>query len=77
MCGLGPVNPLAIGLVIGLTASLPVIPLLKSELVRVSPIDPLPLVVVSARADRVSRARVLAPARRAMAVDPVVALRHD
>jgi putative ABC transport system permease protein len=69
--------PVAIGLAAGLIASLGVMPILKSQLVAVSPIDPLSLgltlVILSA-------ACVLGcwiPARRAIRVDPVVALRHD
>jgi putative ABC transport system permease protein len=69
--------PLGIGLTIGLTASLAVTPILKSQLVRVSPTDPISLVVASAVLIVSATLGCLIPARRAMRVDPVVALRHD
>jgi predicted permease len=69
--------PLAIGLAIGLTASLAVNRILKSELVQVSPYDPLTLVVASAALIFSAMLGCWIPARRAMRVDPVIALRHD
>ena len=68
--------PLGIGLTIGLTASFAVTPILKSQLVRVSPIDPISLAVASAVLIVSATLGCLIPARRAMGVDPVVALRH-
>ncbi len=50
--------PLGIGLAIGLAASLVTTPILKSELVRVSPVDPLTFVVASARVGVVRGARL-------------------
>jgi predicted permease len=69
--------PLGIGLTIGLAASLAVTPLLKSQLVQVPPVDPLTLVVTSAVLLVAATLGCVVPARRAMRVDPVVALRHD
>jgi len=69
--------PLAIGLAIGLTASFAVNRLLTSLLVQVSPADPITLAVASAVLILAGTLGCLVPARRAMRVDPVVALRHD
>jgi ABC-type antimicrobial peptide transport system permease subunit len=69
--------PVAIGLVIGLVASLPVNRVLQSMLVQVSPSDPVTLAVASAALVAAAALGCLIPARRAMRVDPVVALRHD
>ena len=69
--------PLGIGLAIGLAASLAVNRVLKSELVHVSPADPLTLAVASAVLILAAMLGCLIPARRAMRVDPVVALRHE
>jgi ABC-type antimicrobial peptide transport system permease subunit len=69
--------PVAMGLVLGLAASLAVNRILQSQLVGVSPYDPMTmagapmvLIVVALLACQI-------PARRAMHVDPVVALRHE
>jgi ABC-type antimicrobial peptide transport system permease subunit len=69
--------PLGIGLAIGLAASLAVNRVLKAELVQVSPSDPITLVVASAVLILSAMLGCLIPARRAMDVDPVVALRHE
>jgi putative ABC transport system permease protein len=69
--------PLAIGLAIGLAASLAVNRLLKSMLVNVSPSDPVTLVVASSVLILAALLGCFIPARRAMRVDPVVALRHE
>jgi len=69
--------PLGIGLATGLAASLAVNPVLKSFLVRVSPFDPIALAVSSLALCFAAMLGCLTPARRAMRVDPVVALRHD
>ena len=69
--------PMGIGLVVGLAASLAVTPILKSQLVRVSPVDPLTLVVASAVLVLSAMLGCLIPACRAVRVDPVVALRHE
>ncbi len=69
--------PLGIGLAIGLTASLAVNQVLKSMLVQVSPFDPVTLVAASAVLILSGMLGCLIPARRAMRVDPVVALRNE
>jgi len=69
--------PLAIGLTVGLTASFAVNRLLESMLVQVSPADPVTLAIASATLILAGTLGCLIPARRAMQVDPVVALRHD
>ncbi len=69
--------PVAIGLTIGLAASLALNRLLKAELVQVSPSDPLTFVVASGTLISAAMLGCLIPARRAMRVDPAVALRHD
>jgi len=69
--------PLGIGLAIGLTASLAVNQLLKSMLVQVSPADPVTLLVASGALILAALLGCLIPARRAIRVDPVDALRHE
>jgi putative ABC transport system permease protein len=69
--------PLGIGLTIGLAASFAVNRVLRAELVQVSPADPIALVVASAALVLSAALGCLIPARRAMRVDPVVALRHE
>jgi len=69
--------PLGIGLAIGLAASLAVNRLLEAELVQISPADPITLVAASAALIVAATLGCLIPARRAMRVDPVVALRHE
>ena len=69
--------PVGIGFAIGLAASLAVNRVLKSALVQVSPSDPLTLAVVAVVLILAALLGCLIPARRAMLVGPVVALRHD
>ena len=69
--------PSAIGLVVGLAASVGVNRFLAAELVQVSPVDPISLFVASAALIGAAVLGCLIPARRAMRVDPIVALRHD
>jgi predicted permease len=66
-----------IGLTIGLPVALAVTPVLKSQLVSVSPADPVTFVVASAVLVLSATLGCWIPARRAMGVDPVVALRHE
>lgn len=67
----------AVGLGLGLIASLAVNRVLRSELVRVAPSDPLTLIITSATLVLAALAGCLIPARRAIRVDPNVALRHE
>jgi putative ABC transport system permease protein len=69
--------PLAFGLAIGLPASMAVNRILKAALVQVSPGDPITLVVASAVLILSAALGCWIPARRAMRVDPVVALRYE
>jgi putative ABC transport system permease protein len=69
--------PSAIGLTIGIAASFAVMPVLETQLVRVSPIDPATLVATAAVLIVSATLGCWLPAHRAMRVDPVVALRHD
>ena len=68
---------LAIGLVLGLAASLAVNQLIRGTLVSVSARDPWPLVVVTVLLSAVAALAGLIPARRAARIDPAVALRAD
>jgi ABC-type antimicrobial peptide transport system permease subunit len=70
-------SPVAIGLVVGLVSGFAVKRILESQLVGVSPYDPMttagaPIVLIL-----VALLACLIPARRAMNVDPAVALRHE
>ena len=69
--------PTAIGLAIGLAGSLAVNRVLASELVQVSPSDPLSMLIASAALVAAAMLGCLIPARRAIGVDPIVALRHE
>ena len=69
--------PLGVGLTIGLAASLAVDRVLKSELVNVSPSDPLTLIVAATVLILAAMLGCWIPARRAMRVDPMEALRHE
>ena len=69
--------PVGIGLTIGLAASLAVNRVLKSMLVQVSASDPITLVIASATLILSAMLGCWIPARRAMRVDPAVALRHE
>jgi predicted permease len=68
--------PLAIGLIAGLTASFGVNRLVASMLV-VSPSDPASLITAALVLLAAALLGCLIPARRAMRVDPLVALRHE
>jgi ABC-type lipoprotein release transport system permease subunit len=70
-------RPVSIGLAAGLLAAAATNRILESQLVGVSPYDPLtlaggPLVLIA-----VALIGCRIPAKRATQVDPVVALRHD
>ena len=67
----------AIGLAIGIVASLASTRLLRSQLFGVQPADPLSYVGVAMVLSLVSFAACYIPARRAAAVDPLVALRQE
>jgi putative ABC transport system permease protein len=66
-----------VGLGIGLLASIAVNRILESQLLQISPCDPLTLMISSIALVLAATIGCLIPARRAIRVDPVVALRHD
>lgn len=68
--------PVGLGLTIGLAAALALMPVLKSQLVQVSPADPLTLLAASATLIVFAMLACVIPARRALRVDPAVALRQ-
>jgi len=66
-----------IGVLIGVVGSYFVTPVIQHELVNVSPSDPLSFIGVSIFLTLVAFVASYVPARRAMAVDPLVALRAE
>jgi predicted permease len=70
-------RPLALGLAIGLAASFGVNQILRSQLVDVSPSDPATLIVASVVLVVCATLGCLIPARRAIGIDPLVALRDE
>jgi putative ABC transport system permease protein len=69
--------PVVIGLFAGLAASLVVNRVLQSQLVGVSPYDPVTMIGAPFVFIVVALVACQLPARRAVNVDPVIALRHD
>jgi putative ABC transport system permease protein len=69
--------PVATGLVVGLAVSFAMNRILRSQLVGVSPYDPVTLMGSSAILIVLALLACRIPARRAMAVDPVVALKYE
>jgi predicted permease len=67
----------AMGVAVGVIGALGVTRLLKSMLYEIKPTDPLTLVIVAAVLAAVALLACYIPARRAMRVDPMVALRHE
>jgi ABC-type antimicrobial peptide transport system permease subunit len=66
-----------VGVVIGVVGSFFVTPILQSQLVNVSATDPASFIGVSAFLTAVAFVASYVPARRATAVDPLVALRSE
>ncbi len=69
--------PVVAGLIIGLAVSLAVTRLLRSQLIGVSPADPITLAGASSVLGLCAALGCWMPARRAMRVDPVVALKRE
>ena len=70
-------TPVFAGMAIGLAASLGVNRVLQSQLTGVSPYDAATLSIAPLILLLVATVGCLLPVRRAMRVDPAVALRHD
>ena len=66
-----------LGVIIGITVSLGITRLMSSLLFGVSATDPLTFVVVGALLSFAALLASYIPARRAMRVDPIVALRYE
>jgi ABC-type lipoprotein release transport system permease subunit len=64
-------------MILGLAASLAVNRVLQSQLVGVSPYDPATMAGAPVLLILIALLACYIPARRAMAVDPAFALRHD
>jgi len=71
------IKQLAFGLVIGLAAAMALTRALSALLVQVSPTDPVTLAMVALVLATAATLGCLIPARRAMRLDPVLALRHE
>jgi len=70
-------RPVAIGLAAGWAAALAVNRILQSQLVGVSPFDPLVLIAAPALLIAVALVACRIPVRRALRIDPAVALRQE
>jgi predicted permease len=68
---------LLIGLAVGLVAAFGATRVLASQLVQVSPTDPTTFILISLVLGAAAMLGCLIPARRAMTVDPVIALRNE
>jgi putative ABC transport system permease protein len=69
--------PAVVGLAIGSGASLLLTRLMKSMLFAVSATDPVVFATIPLLLGMIALLACYLPARRAMSVDPVTALRHD
>ena len=67
----------AVGLAVGIPVSLAATRLLRSQLFGVTPADPVAYVTVAALLSAVAIVACYVPARRAAAVDPIIALRQE
>jgi predicted permease len=67
----------AVGVVVGLAGAFAVTPIIRSLLYNVTPTDPLSFASVAAFLISVAAAASYVPARRALRVDPIVALRGE
>jgi putative ABC transport system permease protein len=69
--------PVITGLAIGLAASLALTPLLRSMLFGVKPSDPLAFALISVLLVLVGALACYFPARRAIQIEPTIALRYE
>jgi ABC-type antimicrobial peptide transport system permease subunit len=69
--------PVWTGMLIGLAAGVAVNRVLQSQLVGVSPYDPLTMIGAPALLTAIAVLACEIPARRALRVEPVIALRHE
>jgi ABC-type antimicrobial peptide transport system permease subunit len=67
----------ALGVIVGIVGAIGVTRWLKTLLYEIKPTDPLTMVAVAALMTAVALLACYIPARRAMRVDPMVALRHE
>jgi putative ABC transport system permease protein len=67
----------SLGIAFGLVCALATTPLLRNLLYGVSPIEPVTLAGISLLLACVALGACWVPARRAMAVEPMTALRHE
>ena len=65
------------GLLVGIAGAVGIARVLRAQLYAVSPFDPGVYAIVGAALAAVALAACLIPARRAMRVDPIEALRHE
>ncbi len=70
-------RPVAAGIVLGLGASFWISRLMSSLLFQISPADPITYTVVCAALILTAAISCYLPARRVLAVDPVIALRTE
>ena len=69
--------PVLFGMTFGLAAALAVNNILRSQLVGISPYDPVSIAGAPIALILIAVLACLVPARRALSIDPAVALRHD
>jgi putative ABC transport system permease protein len=67
----------AAGIALGLAGAFLLARLLASQLYGISPMDAMTYISVAVLVSIVTLAACYVPARRAMAIDPIVALRYD
>jgi hypothetical protein len=70
-------RPVAVGLLLGISAAFGLMRILQAVLLQVSPADPITFIGVSIILVLAALFGCLIPARRATRVDPVAALRHE
>jgi len=69
--------PVLFGMAFGLAAALAVNNIFRSQLVGISPYDPVSMAGAAIALILIAVLACLVPARRALSIDPATALRHD